>query len=52
MSTYVISDIHGALPQFQKLLKKIKFAPVMHLDRSSDRVHCLRLEDAEEFYVR
>ena len=77
MSTYVISDIHGALPQFQKLLKKIKFAPekgdeiyllgdyidwgaypletllfVMHLDRSSGRVHCLRLEDAEEFYVR
>lgn len=73
----MISDIHGALPQFQKLLKKIKFAPekgdelyllgdyidwgtypletllfVMHLDRSSDRVHCLRLEDAEEFYVR
>lgn len=67
MATYVISDIHGALPQFQKLLKKIKFAPekgdelyllgdyidwgaypletllfVMHLDRTSSRVHCLR----------
>ena len=74
MSTYVISDIHGALPQFQKLLKKIKFAPekgdelyllgdyidwgaypletllfVMHLDRSSDRVHCLRGNHEEMF---
>ena len=74
MSTYVISDIHGALPQFQKLLKKIKFAPengdelyllgdyvdwgaypletllfVMHLDRSSDHVHCLRGNHEEMF---
>ena len=74
MSTYVISDIHGALPQFQKLLKKIKFAPekgdelyllgdyidwgeypletllfVMHLDRSSDRVHCLMGNHEEMF---
>lgn len=75
MSTYVISDIHGALPQFQKLLRKIRFAPekgdelyllgdyidwgeypletllfVMHLDRSSDRVHCL-LGNHEEMFL-
>lgn len=74
MSTYVISDIHGALPQFQKLLKKIRFAPdqgdelyllgdyidwgdypletllfIMHLDRSSERVHCLRGNHEEMF---
>ena len=74
MSTYVISDIHGALPQFQKLLKKIRFAPdkgdelyllgdyvdwgdypletllfVMHLDRSSEHVHCLRGNHEEMF---
>ena len=74
MSTYVIGDIHGALPQFQKLLKKIKFAPekgdelyllgdyidwgaypletllfVMHLDRSSEHVHCLRGNHEEMF---
>lgn len=67
MSTYVIGDLHGALPQFQKMLTKIGFAPekgdelyllgdyidwgaypletllfVMHLDRSSSRVHCLK----------
>ena len=74
MSTYVISDIHGALPQFKKLLKKIRFSPekgdelyllgdyidwgeypletllfVMHLDRSSDRVHCLMGNHEEMF---
>lgn len=74
MSTYVISDIHGALPQFQKMLRKIGFAPekgdelyllgdyidwgaypletllfVMHLDRSSDRVHCLKGNHEEMF---
>ena len=74
LSTYVISDIHGALPQFQKLLKKIKFSPekgdelyllgdyidwgaypletllfVMHLDRSSDHVHCIRGNHEEMF---
>ncbi len=27
LSTYVIGDIHGALPQFQKMLKKIRFSP-------------------------
>ena len=70
----MISDIHGALPQFQKMLRKIRFAPekgdelyllgdyidwgeypletllfVMHLDRSSDRVHCLRGNHEEMF---
>ncbi len=75
MSTYVISDIHGALPQFQKLLKKIAFSPdqgdelyllgdyvdwgaypletllfVMHLDRSSEHVHCL-IGNHEEMFL-
>lgn len=74
MSTYVIGDLHGALPQFQKMLTKIRFAPekgdelyllgdyidwgaypletllfVMHLDRSSSRVHCLKGNHEEMF---
>ena len=74
MATYVIGDIHGALPQFRRLLKKCGFAPekgdelyllgdyidwgecpletllfVMHLDRSSERIHCLMGNHEEMF---